>query len=271
MESRLDRLFASLREKGSTALMPFVCAGHPAPGSLNEVIPALEKAGASAVEIGFPFSDPIADGPVIAAAMHEALQNGITPQKIFEQVRTLRDSCRLALIAMVSVSIITRMGTENFMHRAAGAGFDGIIIPDLTVEQSAPFREAADKEGLSFVLLISPTTPDDRAVQIARSCTGFCYLLARTGITGERKEAPEIAERVAVIRQGCAIPIACGFGISTADHVQAVTRHADAAIVGSALVRRLAEAGENAPAAAYSYTAELCRGLYVRDEREETG
>lgn len=245
--------------------MPFACGGFPAPGSLTRLLPAMERGGASIVEIGFPFSDPIADGPVIAAAMHEALQRGATPGSVLEEVAEARAGVNLGLVAMVSVSIVWRMGgPQGFVARAADAGIDGFIFPDVTFEESGELRRAAAARGCTASLLIAPTTAPKRAQEIAKACTGFIYLLARTGITGERQDAPEIGRMVANIRQATELPIACGFGIGTADHVRAVVRHADAAIVGSALVRRLsdaARAGADPAVEAETFTRELSRGL----------
>lgn len=247
--------------------MPFVCGGHPEPGATARALPELEAAGASIVEVGIPFSDPIADGPVIAAAMHTALQRGSTPQTVFDEVASVRSGLKIGLVAMVSVSIVHRMGgPDGFVGKAKSAGFDGFIFPDAPLEESAVFAEAAARAGLTASLLISPTTSTRRMEAIAKACTGFVYLLARTGITGERQDAPEVAGMVSAIRQVTDLPIACGFGISTAEHVRAVTKHADAAIVGSALVRRMdaaASAGRDAVSEGGAFCRELAAGLAV--------
>lgn len=263
--NRIEEIFAGLRRENRRGLMPFACGGFPSPALLPDLLPALERGGASIVEVGFPFSDPIADGPVIAAAMHEALERGSTPASVLEEVAAARPRVGLGLVAMVSVSIVWRMGgPQGFIARAADAGIDGFIFPDVTFEESADLRRAAAARGCTASLLVAPTTAPKRAQEIARACTGFVYLLARTGITGERQDAPEIGRMVANIRQATDLPIACGFGIATADHVRAVVRHADAAIVGSALIRRLgdaARAGRDPIAEAESFTRDLARGL----------
>lgn len=263
--NRIEEIFTGLRRDGRRGLMPFACGGYPAPGVLPKLLPALERGGASIAEIGFPFSDPIADGPVIAAAMHEALGRGCTPASVLEEVTAARPTIGLGLVAMVSISIVWRMGgPQGFVSRAADAGFDGFIFPDVTFEESAELRRAAAARGCTASLLVAPTTHPKRAQEIARACTGFVYLLARTGITGERQDAPEIGRMVANIRQATDLPIACGFGIASADHVRAVVRHADAAIVGSALVRRMgdaARAGLDPIAEAESFTRALTQGL----------
>lgn len=264
--NRVENNFFELSALSEQALMPFVCGGFPGRGATAQILPALERAGAKFVEIGIPFSDPIADGPIIAAAMHEALLNGATPAAIFDEVRSVRDQSRLAIIAMVSVSIVHRMGgPAAFCVQAKSAGFDGLIVPDVPFDESAELQTECKKHDLTLSLLISPTTPVERAISIAKACTGFVYLLARTGITGESGGIPEIETRVKRLKEHVSIPIAVGFGISTAEHVRAVVAQgADAAIVGSALVRRMKDAlaaRKDPIAEAESFTRELSRGL----------
>lgn len=264
--NRIDAIFQDARSRHARLIMPFVCGGHPGPDATPELLHALQDAGAAIAEVGFPFSDPIADGPVIASAMHAALERGTTPQALFRQVESIRASLRMGLVAMVSASIVYRAGgAEGFARQAAAAGFDGVIYPDAPLEESADLLGAARAQGLAATLLIAPTTPPDRAQAIAGACSGFVYLLARTGITGERGEAPDVARRVERLRQVTELPIACGFGISTPEHVRAVVAHADAAIVGSALVKRIDQAvlhGENPAAAAGAFVAELVGALH---------
>jgi tryptophan synthase alpha chain len=199
--------------------------------------------------------------------MHDALKRGTTPDSIFEEVATIRPWLKAGLVAMVSVSIVHRWGgPAAFVSNARQAGFDGLIIPDAPLEALGPIREAAANEGVSLSLLLAPTTPLQRAEEILKACTGFLYLLARAGLTGEQAQAPDIAGKVARLREMTSLPIACGFGISTPDHVRAVTTHADAAIVGSALVRRLSaavSAGKDPIAEAEAFTKTLVDALSV--------
>jgi tryptophan synthase alpha chain len=267
--SRIDSIFRDLRASGGKGLMPFLCGGYPSPGVVVEALLELQSAGANIVEVGVPFSDPIADGPVIAAAMHEAIASGCTPESVAAEVRQARAAgCTLGIVAMVSVSIVWRIGPEKYFRDLAAAGFDGVILPDLTAEESAPWRSSATSAGLTTTLLVAPTTSPQRAAKIAQACTGFVYVLTRAGITGEGGEvaAESLAERVAMLRRVTDLPLACGFGIGTPEQVRQVVQDggADAVIVGSALVRRMgaaAKAGRSPAREAGVFCRELGLGL----------
>lgn len=259
--SRIDRIFADLHAKGAKALMPFVVAGDPSLDALAPTLQSLQAGGASIAEIGIPFSDPIADGPVIAEAMHRALQRGVTPAAVMQVVRGARASLRMGLVAMVSVSIVDRCGGAAFIEQLADAGFDGIIVPDADLDAVAPLLQGAERRDIAFAMLIAPTSSDARIERLVRASRGFVYLLARAGITGERSDAPEVADLVKRVRARTTLPLAVGFGISTAAHVKAVVQHADAAIVGSSLVKRLAGASvATSPQLAQAYAVELLAG-----------
>jgi len=260
------RIEARIRRRvgaGSGALMPFIVAGHPTLEATAAMLPALEEAGADVIEIGFPFSDPIADGPVIAGAMHEALQGGVTPEEVMATVRSVRAKVGAGLIAMVSHSIVVRSGEAAFVEAAAAAGFDGLIVPDLDVDRADSLVEAVDAHALAFGMLIAPTTAEARLDRLVGLCRGFVYLLARVGLTGERAGVPDLGSRVEAIRARTTLPIAVGFGISAPDHVASVLGQADAAIVGSALVRRIGDAADPVAEAA-AFVARLAAG---RDRR----
>ena len=240
--NRIDQIFQQRRDAGRRALMPFLTAGDPDLATTAKLLPAVENAGGSIVELGIPFSDPIADGPIIQASMAYALDQQVTARQVLEMVAQVRASLSIGLVAMVSYSIVHRMCPRTFIADAAEAGIDGLIIPDLPLEESEPVRNAAAEAGITCSFLVSPTTPIDRARALATASSGFVYLLARAGITGEQRRLPEdLPLRIEQIRKVTDLPIAVGFGIATAEHVNQVVQIADAAIVGSAIVRRIAE------------------------------
>jgi tryptophan synthase alpha chain len=221
--------------------MPFLTAGDPDLDTTAELLRAAQEAGASICELGIAFSDPIADGPIIQESMNHALTRGVRPAQVLERVARLRSSLTIGLVAMVSYSIVHRLGPQSFLADARQAGIDGFIVPDLPVEESPPLRDRLASLGLTCSFLIAPTTPDERAERIARACTGFVYVLSRSGLTGERAELPVgLSDRLRRLRSVTDLPLAVGFGVSGPDQVRQVTREADAAIVGSAIMRRIA-------------------------------
>ncbi len=272
--NRIEAIFEGLRSDRKKALMPFVCGGSPTLEATERVLGRLGECGASIVEVGIPFSDPIADGPTIASAMHRALVEGVTPRGVLEAVARVRPKTELGLVAMVSVSIVGRMGAEKFAKDCAGAGFDGVIIPDVPVDEAGELTGVFGDAGLTMSLLVSPTTKAERVARIVKACTGFVYVLARVGITGESggrgtepAESGGLGARVELMRGMTDLPLACGFGIASAEQVRAVVHEAgaDAAIVGSALVSRMLEAhdaGEDSVAAAAAFVGELSAGVY---------
>lgn len=260
--NRIDHIFETLGKQGGKALMPFITAGDGGVEAMGQIIPALERGGASICEVGIPFSDPIADGPVIQAAMTRSLDHGTSVEQVFEQIAGVRDQTELGLVAMVSYSIVYRIGLNTFVKQAADAGFDGFIFPDLPLEESQAARDAAANAGLILSMLIAPTTPIERAQQIAAASSGFAYVVSRRGITGESSALPpELPDRLAKLRDVTDAPMAVGFGISTADQVRDVVAVSDAAIVGSALVRRMHEHPEDPAGQAFEMTRELSAGL----------
>ena len=244
--NRLINAFAQLRAKGKKTLLPFVTAGYPDLQTTAAILGDLESRGVRICELGIPFSDPVAAGPVIQASYTAALAKGLTSDKIFDMVREFRrgkNNQQLALVAMVSYSIVFRHGAGRYFHAAAAAGFDGMIIPDLPMEEAEIIEPLASAAGLANILLISPTTPPDRRLAIARHSRGFVYYMSIAGITGERIALPESTiKAVAELRTHTDEPICVGFGVSNAKTVAEVCKVADGAIVGSAIVHRITEA-----------------------------
>ncbi len=260
MSTRIATAFARARSEDRPALMPYITAGDPPKPDLSTLIVGMADAGADIIEIGIPFSDPIADGPVIASAMFRSLEAGMTPAGVFDEVKKARAKTDVALVGMVSDSIVAHADRARFVAQAAEAGFDGLIVPDADTKDLEGLQEACKAHGLTLTLLVAPMSTGDRQREIVEKCSGFIYLLARAGVTGERQEAPDIAGRVAELRALTDLPIGVGFGIATADHVSAVGESADGAIVGSALVRRLHdahEAGEDVATSAHDFVKSL--------------
>jgi tryptophan synthase alpha chain len=270
--NRIDALFARLKRDGRPALMPFLTAGDPDLATTAALVSEMIKRGADMIEIGIPYSDPIADGPVIAASYTRALRGGVKLSHIFETFRTLRaedtegPSGVTPLVAMISYAIIHRQGADRFLREAVTAGFDGLIVPDLPVEESDSLCRLATAMDLRLIQLVTPTTPRARALAIARSTTGFLYYVSVAGITGERRSLPpELAENVAWLRSQTDLPICIGFGIGTPDQIRELAPVADGLIVGSALVRRLADASsrrrDDIVREIGQFVAELATGL----------
>jgi tryptophan synthase alpha chain len=240
--SSIDQLFQQLRSQQRRALMPFITAGDPNLEITAAVVSEVLKRGAHLCEIGIPYSDPIADGPVIQASYTRALNNKVKLANILETIHGLTKQHTAPLVTMVSYAIIHRHGLEKFVEHAQAAGVAGAIVPDLPVEEAAQFAAICRPRDFSLIQLVTPTTPRDRAVRIAESSSGFLYYVSVTGITGERRELPpELQENVSWLRARTPLPICIGFGISTPEHVKALAPVADGLIVGSALVRRIAD------------------------------
>lgn len=264
--NRIDQIFANHAQQGTKALMPYLTMGDPDIQTSARLIHAAQVAGASICELGFPFSDPVADGPVIQASMTWALEHGVKAKAILEMVAENRSRLDVGLVAMVSYSIVHKIGDEGFIKDAIDSGIDGFIIPDLAYEESTKVRELIAKYGGILSFLIAPTTPEARAIEIAKASSGFIYLLARAGITGEQSDLPpDLLPRVAKMREISELPITVGFGVSTDNHVRQVVSVADAAIVGSAIVRRITETrGRGSDAvvqATGAFMSDLARGL----------
>jgi len=225
--------------------MPFVTAGDPDLEFTADVLRRLAARGCHLFELGFPYSDPIADGPVIQASYTRALERGVKVAEILDMARRTLPKLGVPTVTMVSYAIVHRYGPERFVADAQAAGFAGAIVPDLLVEESDALAAICRQADFSLVQLVTPTTPRERALRIAERATGFVYYVSVTGITGERRELPrELTENVAWLRQHTKLPICIGFGISQAEHVRQLAPVADGLIVGSAMVRRVAQAAQ---------------------------
>ncbi len=241
--SSIDKLFSELRTAKRKALMPFVTAGDPDLEFTAAVIQELVARGASMCEVGIPYSDPIADGPVIQASYTRALEKKVKLAGILEMLGTVAPKVSTPLVTMVSYAIIYRHGVEKYADELVERGIAGMIVPDLPVDESPALAKVCGSRDLSLVQLVTPLTPKDRALRIAATSSGFIYYVSVAGITGERTELPpELLERVSWLRTQTPLPVCIGFGISQPEHVRTLAPVADGLIVGSAIVRRIAEA-----------------------------
>lgn len=223
--------------------MPFVTAGDPDLPFTAEVLKELSNRGASLFEIGIPYSDPIADGPVIQASYTRALDNGVKLAEILSMLGETTTQLSAPAVTMVSYAIIYRHGPERYADEVRAAGVAGLIVPDLPVEESPQLAAICAKRELSLIQLVTPTTPRDRALRICETSTGFVYYVSIAGITGERRDLPpDLLDNVGWLHEQTKLPICIGFGISTPEHVKLLAPVADGLIVGSAIVRRVAEA-----------------------------
>ncbi len=261
-ENRLEARFRDLRREGRAAFIPFVTAGDPDMPTTAEIVLELERRGADVIELGVPYSDPIADGPTIQASYTRALGAGADLGALFDTVRRIREQSQVPLLTMVSYSIVHKVGQEQYLRSAAEAGIDGVIVPDLPPEEADELIKWAADVGLCTVLLVAPTTPPERARVIAQKATGFIYYISVTGTTGARDSLPAAVEQhISTIRGFTDKPIAVGFGISTPDQARAVARVADGVIVGSAIVRLIAERASSGRDSILSAVGDFVAGL----------
>jgi tryptophan synthase alpha chain len=243
MSGRIERRFAELREAGRGGLIPFVCAGDPDPAVSARVLAGLPGAGADLIEIGMPFSDPMADGPTVQAGSLRALKAGMSLAKTLDLVRGFRRRDEATPVVLMGYyNPIWRYGPERFLDAAKAAGVDGLIVVDLPPEEDDELCLPALRRGLSFVRLATPTTDDRRLPTVLRNTSGFLYYVSITGITGTRTPlTDQVGQAVARLRRHTALPVAVGFGIREPAQAAAIVRVADAAAVGSALVGQIAD------------------------------
>ncbi|MEQ8246605.1 MAG: tryptophan synthase subunit alpha [Alphaproteobacteria bacterium] len=266
MSARLDRRFAQLRAANRAAFVPFITAGDPDPDTCAALLRQLPAAGADIIELGMPFSDPMADGPAVQAASLRALRAGTTLKDVLALVAShRRDDADTPIILMGYYNPIYSYGVAKFLADATAAGVDGLIVVDLPPEHDDELCLPAVESGISFVRLTSPTTDDVRLPRVLENASGFVYYVSITGITGTKSaDSAQVAEAVARLRRHTGLPIAVGFGIRTAEQAAAIARTADAAVVGSAIVTTIEEsldAGGRATPATVDRTLALVREI----------
>lgn len=238
--NRIDKKFRDLRSKKKPAFIPFITAGDPDLKTTKSLILEFEKRGADIIEIGIPFSDPIADGPIIQASYYRSLVRGVKVARILDMVAELRSQSSIPIVAMVSYSIVYKKGFREFLEDAAKSGLDGLTIPDLPVEENDELFEIAKTKDFKIVCFIAPTTTDQRMALIAKKSQGFLYYISVVGITGVRDKLPEdVVLNINKLKQLTTVPIAVGFGVSTPEHARMIGKAADGVIVGSAIVKEI--------------------------------
>jgi tryptophan synthase alpha chain len=241
---RIDERFAALKVEGRAAFVAYVMAGDPDAATAAKILAGLPGAGADVIELGFPFSDPMAEGPPIQRSALRALQNGMTLRGVLEQVRGFRSGDQTTpLILMGYTNLLVSWGYEAFAIEAAAAGVDGMIVVDLPPEEATPLADALDTVGVSLIRLATPTTDDERMKVVVRRTSGFVYYVSVAGVTGVKEaDAATVAPHVERVRKASGLPVAVGFGIRTPERAAAIALVADAVVVGSALVDEVAEA-----------------------------
>src|ERR1700728_1777239 len=237
---RIGRRFRELAQAGELGLIAFITAGDPSLDATENIVLAAAEAGADVIELGVPFSDPVADGPTIQRSSERAVRNGTTLAGVIDLVRNLRKRTEVPLVLFSYFNPILQMGIEKFADAASAAGADGVLATDLTPEEAGEYRKALQARGLDTIFLAAPTSTDERLEMIAGCSSGFLYLISRTGVTGERDSMPEdLPALVRRVRRAAKLPLAVGFGISLPEHVSVLGGIADAAVVGSALMAEI--------------------------------
>jgi tryptophan synthase alpha chain len=259
MSDRIAEAFAAARQQGRAVLIPYLTAGDPDLETTQTLLTAVAESGADIIELGIPFSDPVADGPIIQKASERALAGGFKTRYAFDLVRAFRQRHQTAIVIFGYYNPILRMGGEAFAAQAADAGADGALVVDLSFEESDGLRSSLGERGLHLIPLLSPTTPMQRCHEIAAASTGFLYYVSMTGVTGAPLSGlVEVGRRVMGILAGTRLPVAVGFGVKEGDDVRAIASFADGVVVGSELIRRVNAAGPaGATGAARSFLREL--------------
>ena len=244
--NRIEARFGQLKRDGKKAFVVYIGAGDPNLEATRQLALEFDKVGVDVLELGVPFSDPLADGLVNQLAAQRGLESGTTPAKLLETVTAIRKQSQIPIVFYIYFNLIHRVGMELFINDAAKAGVDGLLVLDLPPEESDNYEALMRKAGLCHIYLIAPTTPEDRMEKIVKRGSGFIYYISREGVTGmQTKVASNLAEQVAKIRAHTSLPIAVGFGISNPEQAKAVAKEADGCVVGSAIVNQIGQHGKS--------------------------
>ncbi len=266
--SKVDKKFYERKNNKKSALMPFIMAGDPNIEKTSEILLKLQENGADLIELGIPYSDPLADGPVIQVAASRALRSGTTPSKVITLLESLKGKLNVPIILFSYLNPLLCIGFEQFCEMASKAGVSGLIIPDLPLEEAYKFSKIVSKHSMDLILLVAPTTPFERMKQISKHTKGFTYLVSVTGVTGERNKMENRVEiLIAKLKEVKNKPIAVGFGISTPEHVNKVREWgADGVIIGSAFVKRISNSSEKD---VVDHIGKFCRDMRLAADKKK--
>ncbi len=270
--SRIAERFHTLRQRNEGALVVFITAGDPSLPLTEKLIVTVADAGADIIEVGIPFSDPLADGPTIQASTFRALRQGVTPAGVLDTIAGVRTESNVPLVTMTYFNPVWQMGVERFAQKAAEAGVDGVIMTDMPPDEAGEWHTVARAHGLDTIFLIAPTSTPERMKLVASMSSGFVYCVSRTGVTGAREDVPEEVPRMLeAMRSLTDLPLCVGFGISRPEHVQAVCRIADGAVVGSAVVSLIAEQAQEGEERLLASVHSFVRSLKCATRRDAGG
>ena len=266
--SKVDDKFCELKNNKKLALMPFIMAGDPNIEITSEILLKLQENGADLIELGIPYSDPLADGPVIQVAASRALKAGTSPRKVIKLLESLKGKLNIPIILFSYLNPLLCFGFEKFCEMASNAGVSGLIVPDLPLEEAYKFSKIVSNHSMDLILLVAPTTPFERMKQISNHTKGFTYLVSVTGVTGERNKMENRVENlIAKLKDVNSNPIAVGFGISTPEHVNKVRKWgADGVIIGSAFVKRISSSSEKD---VVDHVGEFCKEMRLAADQKK--
>ncbi len=260
---KISNAFKRRQEAGGKVLIPYIMAGDPDMAATGNVVRTLSEIGADIIEVGMPFSDPLADGPVIQRAGERALRKGVTLRNLLETIAEWRRTIDTPIIIMTYYNLFLKYGLEQFAADAAKSGVNGLIVPDLPYEEAKPLHTALQDRGIALIYLLAPTSTDDRVSAIAGVAKGFLYYVSRTGVTGARQDiSADLEENLKRIRTMTDLPIAVGFGVSKPEQAVTVTQHADGAVIGSAIVRIIEECPESPEREAARFLKSFIKALH---------
>ena len=265
--SKVDEMFCELKNNKKLALMPFIMAGDPNIEITSKILLKLQEKGADLIELGIPYSDPLADGPTIQLSASRDLKSGTTPRKVITLLESLKGKLNIPIILFSYLNPLLCFGFEEFCEMASNAGVSGLIVPDLPLEEAYKFSKIVSSHSMDLILLVAPTTPFERMKQISNHTKGFTYLVSVTGVTGERNKMENRVENlIAKLKDVNSNPIAVGFGISTPEHVNKVREWgADGVIIGSAFVKRISSSGEKDVA---DHVGEFCKEMRLAADKK---